>query len=54
MTEIKYSDNAIEFYTKNYIPWPIFTKGTQKMPALVPHPTVHCAIMCTSFDMFGF
>ena len=40
LTEIKYSDNAIEFYTENYILGQIFKKGTQKMPALVPHPTV--------------
>ena len=40
LTEIKYSDNAIVFYTENYILSQIFMKGTQKMPALVPHPTV--------------
>ena len=40
MTEIEYSDNAIEFSIKKYLYSQIFEKGTQKMPALVPHPTV--------------
>ncbi len=44
MTEIKYSDNAIEFYTENYILGQIFKKGTQKMPALVLHPTVNTKV----------
>ena len=40
MTETWNSDNAIEFYAQNCINGPIFKKGIQKIPALVPHPTV--------------
>ena len=49
LTEIKYSDNAIEFYTENYILGQIFKKGTQKIPALVPHPRVWWSIQLPSF-----
>ena len=40
MTETQNSDNAIEFSIKKYLFSQSFKKGTQKMPALVPHPTV--------------
>ena len=40
MTEINNLDHAIEFSTKKYLHRQIFKKGTQKIPALVPHPRV--------------
>ena len=40
MTEIEYSDNAIQFYAKNCTIGPNFKKGIQKIPALAPHPIV--------------
>ena len=40
VTETQNSDNAIEFSIKKYLYSQSFKKGTQKMPALVPHPTV--------------
>ena len=41
MTEINNLDHAIEISIKKYLYSQIFKKGTQKMPALVPHPTVN-------------
>ena len=40
LTEIKYSDNAIEFYTENYILSQIFTNGIKKSYTNLPHPRV--------------
>ena len=40
MTEINNLDHAIEISIKKYLYSQIFKKGTQKMPALVSHPTV--------------
>ena len=40
MTEINNLDHAIEISIKKYLYSQIFKKGTQKMPALVPHPRV--------------
>ena len=40
VTETQNFDNVIEFSIKKYLYSQIFKKGTQKMPALVPHPTV--------------
>ena len=40
LTEIKYSDNAIEFYTENYILSQIFTNGMKKSCTNLPHPRV--------------
>ena len=40
MTEINNLDHAIEISIKKYLYSQIFKKGTQKIPALVPHPTV--------------
>ena len=39
-TEIKYSDNAIGFYTENYILGHIFKPGRRKMPTNLSHPIV--------------
>ena len=38
--EIKYSDNAIGFYTENYILGHIFKPGERKMPTNLSHPIV--------------
>ena len=40
VTEINNLDHAIEISIKKYLYSQIFKKGTQKMPALVPHPIV--------------
>ena len=40
MTEINNLDHAIEISIKKYLYSQNFKKGTQKSPALVPHPTV--------------
>ena len=40
VSETYNSDNAIEFSIKKYIYSQIFTRGTEKFPAPVPHPRV--------------
>ena len=40
MTKINNLDHAIEISIKKYLYSQIFKKGTQKIPALVPHPRV--------------
>ena len=54
MTEINNLDHAIEISIKKYLYSQIFKKGTQKMPALVPHPTVSGKAWTQHYYTLGF